>query len=498
MNADAARSARDTALIVCALIALRLICAAVTPLAFDEAYYWTWSKHLAGGYYDHPPMVAWIIRAGTLMAGDTEIGVRLVSILLAAPMSFAVYRAAAILFDGRRIAADATIFLNATLMVAAGTLIVTPDAPLMAASGFVLFFLAKVSETGRGGWWLAAGAAVGVALLSKYTALFFGPVILIWLAVSTAQRRWLASPWPYLGGLVALAVFAPVIWWNAEHDWVSFIKQFGRARTSGLTPRYIVELIPAQFALATPPVFILGVSGMYLLAARRVGTDAARILITATIGVIVLYFLWHALHARVEANWFAPIYPAFAVAAAVAAQYGGWSLRAQRHVDRCRRFALPLGVAMFVLLVVQANTGWLTATIRDGTARTIGVGWRELGAQIEAIRVRENAVCIVGGNYATTSWLAFYLPPRTCVVSRVERIRWTGEPDGARLRGRLLFVDRVAASGQSVLADHPGYIGPVEKLQRRRGGLIIDRFQLDLIDGSKADVLERLPPIELR
>ena len=122
-----------------------------------------------------------VIRLGTMIAGDTEFGVRLVSILLALPMSWAVYRTAAILFGGQRVAATATILLNVTLMAAVGTLIVTPDAPLLVASSFVLFFLAKVLETGRGAWWLAVGAAVGVALLSKYTALLFGPAILIWL-----------------------------------------------------------------------------------------------------------------------------------------------------------------------------------------------------------------------------------------------------------------------------------------------------------------------------
>ena len=89
------RLARKTSLIALALVALRLVAAAFTPLTFDEAYYWMWSKHLAGGYYDHPPMVALVIRAGTLIAGDTELGVRLVSILLALPMSYAIYRAAA-------------------------------------------------------------------------------------------------------------------------------------------------------------------------------------------------------------------------------------------------------------------------------------------------------------------------------------------------------------------------------------------------------------------
>ena len=94
------RLVRDASILVLTLVALRLVAAAVTPLTFDEAYYWTWSKHLAFGYYDHPPMVALVIRAGTMIAGDTELGVRLVSVLLALPMSFAVYRSAAILFGG--------------------------------------------------------------------------------------------------------------------------------------------------------------------------------------------------------------------------------------------------------------------------------------------------------------------------------------------------------------------------------------------------------------
>src|ERR1700742_510973 len=121
MNSNEARLVLNTVLIVLALVALRLGGAAGTPLAFDEAYYWMWSKHLAGGYYDHPPMVAVVIRLGTLIAGDTELGVRLVSVLLALPMSFAVYRTAEILFGGRRVASTATILLNVTMMAAVGT-----------------------------------------------------------------------------------------------------------------------------------------------------------------------------------------------------------------------------------------------------------------------------------------------------------------------------------------------------------------------------------------
>src|SRR5438552_3904211 len=217
MGGADARIVRNTALVILALVGLRLVAAAFAPITFDEAYYWMWSKSLAGGYYDHPPMVAIVIRLGTMIAGDTELGVRLVSILLALPMSFAVYQAAAILFGGRRMAATSALLLNITLMAAVGTMIVTPDAPLLVASSFVLYSLAKVLETGRGAWWLAVGLSVGAALLSKYTALFFGPAILIWLIAIPKLRRWFISPWLYLGGLVALVMFGPVILWNADH-----------------------------------------------------------------------------------------------------------------------------------------------------------------------------------------------------------------------------------------------------------------------------------------
>ena len=162
MSSNDARLARNTVLTVLALVALRLVAAAWTPLTFDEAYYWMWSKHLAGGYYDHPP-------AGRVRdprrhhdrgrhrtrraAGLDPAG--------AADELCGVSRRRHPVRRHRGWPRPPTILLNVTLMAAVGTMIVTPDAPLLVASSFVLFFLAKVLETGRGAWWLAVGAAVG-------------------------------------------------------------------------------------------------------------------------------------------------------------------------------------------------------------------------------------------------------------------------------------------------------------------------------------------------
>ena len=497
MNPNEARLVLNTVLMILALVALRLIAAAFTPLTFDEAYYWMWSKSLAGGYYDHPPMVAFVIRLGTLIAGDTALGVRLVSILLALPMSWAVYEATAILFGSRRAAATSAILLNVTLMAAVGTMIVTPDAPLLVSSSFVLFSLAKVMESGRGAWWLAVGVAAGAALLSKYTALFFGPAILIWLIVVPKLRRWLLSPWLYLGGLVAAAMFAPVVLWNADHHWVSFIKQMGRARIEDFKPAFIAELIPTQIAFATPLVAILGAMGLYALYQRRAGALPARALVNVMFWTIVAYFVWHSLHARVEANWFAPIYPAFAIAAAVAANLVQWKARQQRTVNFCLRWATPTGILMFALLIVQANTGVLSGYRRDATVRSVGVGWPELAGQIEAVRARTGASCVLAPDYGTTGWLAFYLPKGTCVAQKSQRIRWVNmpEPDAAQLAGKSLYIhefDEASLKGAFARVDRVG------EVKRKRGPLVIETYLLDLLDGPKGDVFDRSPPPELQ
>jgi 4-amino-4-deoxy-L-arabinose transferase-like glycosyltransferase len=498
MSPSEARLVGGTVLTIVALLVLRLAAAAWTPLTFDEAYYWTWSKHLAFGYYDHPPMVAILIRMGTRIAGDTELGVRLVSVLLALPMSFAVYRSAEILFGGRRVAATATILLNVTLMASVGTMIVTPDAPLLVASSFVLFCLAKVLETGRGAWWLGVGVAVGAALLSKYTALFFGPAILVWLIAVPKLRRWLLSPWPYLGGILAFAMFLPVILWNADHQWVSFIKQLGRARIEDFTLRYIGELLPTQIAFATPLVFILGSMGFYALLRRKAGASGARVLVSSMFWTITLYFIWHSLHSRVEANWFSPVYPAFAISAAVAANLTRWNPRQQRIVNFCLRWAAPSAVLMFALLILQANTGVLSGYRRDATVRSVGVGWRELAREIEAVRVREGAACVLALDYGTTSWLKFYLPKGSCVAQRGQRFRWVDmpEPDPALLKGKLLYVDEARVDQPLLKADF-ARVEKVAEFKRKRGPLVIEDIEVDVLEGPKGEVFDRAPPPEL-
>ena len=488
--------ARRTVCVITGLVLLRLLAASVTPLTFDEAYYWTWSKHLAGGFYDHPPMVALVIRAGTSIAGDTQLGVRLFSILLALPMSWVVYRTAEMLFGSPVTASTATILLNATMMVSVETTIILPDSPLMVASAFILFFLAKVCETGRGAWWLAVGAAVGAALLSKYNALFFGPIILVWLVAVPELRRWLISPWPYLGGFVALAMFSPVLLWNADHQWVSFIKQFGRILPERFRPEYLAAFVLGQMLLATPAVFLLGASGIYALLKGAAGKRATAVLVNATVLLVVLYFGAHSLHAEVHPDYLSTAYPAFAIAAAVAVHLVTWNGRWQQLVDKSFRWAVPGSTAMFLLLIVQINLGWLTGFHRDPWVKITAVGFRSVAKEIASIRDRAGASCLLAGDFGTTAWLMFYLPTGTCVAQRGERIRWVNapDPDPSLLHGKLLFVSANFPAWR-YLGYH--YRPPVAQLERKRGPTVIERYELVLLEAQSGDVFDRHPPPEL-
>ncbi|MFT8540775.1 glycosyltransferase family 39 protein, partial [Acetobacter sp.] len=215
--------------------ALRLVLAAFIPLAPDEAYYRIWALAPAGGYLDHPPMVAVWARMGMFLAGDTPLGVRLMGPLSACLGTVLVVQAASCWLrtqltpEQARIGAiRAGVLLNGTLSIGLGALVMTPDAPLLLFVALMLWGLVHAC-VGRQRWmWLVVGLAAGLGFESKYTMLLPLGGLAVWLFATRAGRVWLRTPWPFGAACVAVVCVIPVIWWNAQHGWVSFFKQGGR------------------------------------------------------------------------------------------------------------------------------------------------------------------------------------------------------------------------------------------------------------------------------
>ena len=150
---------RLAAAALAAVTLLRLAMAAVVPLSPDEAYYWVWSHALAPGYPDHPPMVALWIRAGTALAGQGALGVRLLGPFSAALGSVLLADAAERLLPGRRAGIVAAALLNATLLFGVGAVVMTPDTPLLFFWTACLWALAHIASGGGAGLGLASGPA---------------------------------------------------------------------------------------------------------------------------------------------------------------------------------------------------------------------------------------------------------------------------------------------------------------------------------------------------
>ncbi len=387
------------ALILLALLtAVRLVVAAVTPLSPDEAYYWVWSHALAPGYLDHPPMVALWIRAGTALLGQGALGIRLLGPVSAAAGSVLLAQAAEDLFPGRHLGVIAAVLLNATLLLGAGAVTMTPDTPLLFFWTAALWALARLLRTGQAAWWGVIGLAAGGALDSKYTAGLLGIGIALWLLADPAGRRWLRTPWPWAAGALAVTLFAPVLAWNAAHGWVSFVKQGGR--NGDWHPadalRFLSELIGGQLGLATPLVAVLSVAGVWAAARRfRQGSAPALLACLTVPGAAV--FLEHALGDRVQANWPAVLFPAAVIAAAA-------------YAPRFWRPAAALGFAITALVYVQAATAALPLPRKmDPTLIRLG-GWDRMTAAVAQRAAQDGAAFVTADDYGIAAMLAHALP----------------------------------------------------------------------------------------
>src|ERR1700712_150226 len=158
---------RGLAAAIAVVTLIRLVMAATVPLAPDEAYYWIWSRALAPGYLDHPPMVAIWIRAGTSLLGQTAFGVRLLGPVAAALASWMLFDAARVLFPGTKVGPAAVIMLNASLLLGVGTVIMTPDSPLLFFWTAAFWAAARIAAGGARGGGVGGRACGGPGFGSK-------------------------------------------------------------------------------------------------------------------------------------------------------------------------------------------------------------------------------------------------------------------------------------------------------------------------------------------
>jgi len=275
---------------IVALTGLRALVAAHTGLTDDEAYYRLWALAPAMSYLDHPPMAGWMIAAGMAAAGDNPIGIRLAAVLAPLAGAFFLWRTALILFDP--IVARRAFWLSLAMpLLAVGGIIITPDTPSVLFWGLAGWAVAELHVSRNANWWLAVGVFAGLGLLSKYTNLFAGAGLVLWLVALPANWRWFRAWQLWAGGALAGLLTLPVVLWNAEHGWASFAKQFGRVGSGdGLTGTYLAEMIGAFVGLANPIIAVLALAGLWWVARSALTRqDRACVMLTTSVVPLLAY-----------------------------------------------------------------------------------------------------------------------------------------------------------------------------------------------------------------
>jgi len=386
---------RAVLLVVGVGLAVRAVLAALVPLTTDEGYYVDWARHLAAGYLDHPPLVAWLIAGPLRFLGHHALAVRLPAILLQAGTTlFAASLGRAL--AGGRAALLAAVMLQAAPVFSLGAVLITPDAPLAFAWAGALWALERaLRERVRGPWFLALGLFVGVGALSKLHAGLLGVAVAAALLATRDGRRALATPWPWLGAALSLAVASPMLLWNAAHGWPTFLFQArhgmrGRAfslvrllGSLGGQAAYVSPLLLAAAAAAAWSALTrfvpLPLAGRGSAEARPAAIRAA--LALSALPVAAFFTLSAAFTPGALPHWTAPAWLSAMLLLAAAG-------------SRLLRPAVWVGLGMSALLVVALPLA----------PRFVGSPLDELRGWSDA--VREARAVAPGARLATTHWMA--------------------------------------------------------------------------------------------
>jgi len=446
--------------ILAGFLVARLAFAFSLGLGIDESYTIAISRRLSLSYFDHPPLHLWIAHLAALAVGE-NVAARAPFVALFFATGWIYYRLTSGLFDPQA-ALVALFALNVTpfFFASAGSWIV-PDGPLLfglALAAFAaarLFFAQPLDNASAWRLWFVVGVGLGLAGLSKYSAVLTACGLGAFGLLSPNQRRWLKPSAPYAAAIVALAMITPVIVWNAQHGWASFEFQGGRGMPQGgLRPAQFVTMIFGQIAFLSPWIFVPLVMG--LASAFHQRADERRLfLLCLSLPPIALFTVTPLWGGRGQPHWTMPgWFFAFAL-------MGVWLKQLGVSAGALRRWAVVSSVLLAAIAgaaILQASTGWpwLALTAGAGFADPMleAFEWRELR---QAPIFNQAPSFVIATKWSDAGKIALALGPQTPVFVLSNDPRgWAFLDDSASFVGRSGVIVTPAADLESAL----GVAGP--------------------------------------
>lgn len=402
----------------------------------DEAYYWVWSQRLELSYFDHPPLVAWLMRPFTELLGSGAAVIRLPAVLSWLVGALIAYDLTRRAFGQPRAGALAVLIWSTLPIVQVGFHIVTPDSPLIIFTWLTYYLAYRAVEEHRPGFWLLTGVCAGLAMLGKYPAVLVLGSVFIALWLTRQGRRELATPWPWVGAALALLVFGPVVVWNQQHEWISFAFQFGHgiqrevAQQSGTM---FLLFLGGQLAVAMPWTFLAMAWSSFTGGGRyRRLSSSGRALLATGFWLPLVVFGLAGLTADSGPNWPETAYVPGTVLLAGALH--GWLYPPARAHGRPRGWLLVVvivaALSSIALINLMRFPHWLSYLGYDGlpqkrTQLSQAYGWEQVDAELrrrlseaEALHPSGSRCQVIADNHATAGMLAWLLraPQRVSVT----------------------------------------------------------------------------------
>jgi 4-amino-4-deoxy-L-arabinose transferase-like glycosyltransferase len=351
--------------ILAGFLIARLVFAFSLGLGTDESYTLAVSRRLSLAYLDHPPLHQWIAHFTALAVGENVVA-RIPFIAMFFATGWIYYRLTCELF-GPWAALVGLFALNVTpfFFASAGSWIV-PDGPLLFALSMTALAAARVffeyprDEVSAWRLWLIVGVGLGLAGMSKYSAVLSAGGLGAFVLLSANQRHWLKHPAPYVAAILAAGMITPVIFWNARHGWASFEFQGARGVPGDeLRPAQVFTMALGEIAFLSPWIFAALIAAL-VFAFRHLQDDRCMFLFCLSLPPIVLFTVTPLWGGRGFAHWAMPGW--FFTYALM----GAWLNESGFSVGALRRAALlssALLAAIAGVTVLQTSTGWPLLTL---------------------------------------------------------------------------------------------------------------------------------------
>lgn len=325
----------------------RLLVAPHLGLGVDEAHYLIYALNLDYSYFDHPPLVGWVHYIFTSLFGISEIGARISAIIIGFVSSIMLYR---LLYDIEKNASLAfvgVLALHSAFMFNALFLMLMPDTLLFVLVVPIILSVCALEKTPKASNWLILGLLLGLAGLSKYTAILFVVPILLYFIIKK-RFDFFYNPKILLTIITALIIVTPVFYWNIQNDWISFTYQSNHVvGSSHINWKDFGASIATQLLTYNPFISFVAFYGLY----RAFKSKNEILFLSALFGaVIFLFFTYASLYKMALPHWAALFYLLFI-------PIGSYylfekSLRWKKYL----KYAMGFGIVLSSLLYIEIAT----------------------------------------------------------------------------------------------------------------------------------------------